>query len=87
MLILIKRYKIPFYQDKKSILHLKELAVDILCNSSMIYKISYFINSLIIIVIDFLPIFLSKVFFKSIISPKFNPVTKAFLFFIYHHGF
>ncbi len=87
MMILTNQYKIPFYISSTEKLNFSELAKDIVKNSSWIFLLAYFINSLIIILFNCLPIKFSKIFFKTVISPKSNPVTKAFLFYIYHHGF
>ncbi len=87
MLVLIKRYRIPFYQNPQKISTFQGLSVDLLNNSNCIYQLAYFLNSLIILIMNFLPIFISKFIFKYLISPKSNPVTKAFLFYIYHHAF
>ena len=87
MLILTNQYKIPFYKSSKEIPNYFELSNDLINNSSLIYKIAYLFNSLLIILLNSFPKSISKFFFRTVISPKFNPLSKAFLFYIYHHGF
>lgn len=87
MIIIIKRFEIPFYKEKHKKSNFRELSIDLLKNSSLIYKVAYLINSLLIIFFDMFPKYISKILFKFFISPKFNPITKVFLFLIYHHAF
>ncbi len=81
-----KRY-ILFNYNFLSLKDYSDLSEKLVLNSSLIYKILYFINSSLINFLENLPSNLSKFLFKKLINPRINPISKIYLFLIYHHGF
>ncbi len=56
-------------------------------NSSNFYLILYFLNSCLIYIINNFPLRASNFLFKKLINPRINPISKVYLFLIYHDGF
>ena len=96
LLIKVVSYSLRILSKKKSIIfhhkldlpsNFKELSRDLLINSSLFYKILYCLYSIFIVIINQLPSFLSNFLFKVFFHPRINPISKVYLFLIYHHGY
>ena len=95
-LIKVVSYSLRILSKKKSIIfqhnidlrnEFNELSRDLLNNSSLFYKILYLINSIFITIINQFPSSLSNFLFRIFINPRINPISKVYLFLIYHHGY
>ena len=64
-----------------------EISSTLFHNSSNFYLILYFLNSCLIYMLNNLPIRTSNFLFKKLINPRINPISKVYLFLIYHDGF
>jgi len=84
---LIRIYSVPFLKSEYELKSLKKLSIELLNNSSLFLKMLYISNAIFILIIDLLPKSISKIFYKFFLNPQFNPLTKATLFYIYHHAF
>jgi len=84
---LVLNLNIPFYKNKMELNSLKSLAFELVHNSSLIFRSFYLVNSLMILLIFLFPNPFSKILYSFFINPKNNPITKATLFYIYHHAY
>tara|TARA_B100000161_G_C33293323_1_gene299540 strand:- start:281 stop:583 length:303 start_codon:yes stop_codon:yes gene_type:complete len=96
VLIKLISYSLRILSEKKSIIfqhninlptEFKSLSKDLLKNSSLFYKTLYFLNSLAITIINLFPSSFSNSLFKIFLNPRINPISKVYLFLIYHHGY
>jgi len=96
LLIKIVSYSLRILSKKKSIIfqhnidlpiEFKSLSRDLIKNSSIFYRILYCLNSLFIATVNNFPSSLSNYLLKIFLNPRINPISKVYLFLIYHHGY
>ena len=96
ILIKIISYSLRILSKKKSIIfnhnidlpsEFESLSRDLIKNSSIFYRILYCLNSLFIAIINSFPSQLSNYLLKIFLNPRINPISKVYLFLIYHHGY
>ena len=96
LLIKVVSYSLRILSKKKSIIfkhnidlpsEFKSLSKDLITNSNFFYKILYCLNSLFIVIINHCPLSFANSIYKIFLNPRINPVSKVYLFLIYHHGY
>ena len=85
--ILEKNFRSKFFYKKKKSITRIELAKLLIYNSSPLFNLIYFLYSISLIFSSLLPNPISKKIIKKVYSPNFNPITKTFLFYLYHNDY